>query len=86
LVRPSKTGPSPLVRRKVCVLAKTPKLKSLAKNGNAMNKAFQASSLAFVNIFGLDSTTAGVVLFVSDGETSRLDEVQCSVASVGWRS
>jgi hypothetical protein len=42
--------------------------------------------LASVNIFGLDSTTAGVVLFVSDGETSRLDEVQCSTASVGWRS
>jgi len=51
-----------------------------------MNKASQATSLAFVNIFGLDSTTAGAVLSVSDGETSRSDEVQCSTVSVGWRS
>ena len=54
--------------------------------GNTMNKASQATSLAFANIFGLDSTTAGAVLFVSDGETSRSDEVQCSAVSVGWRS
>jgi hypothetical protein len=50
---------------------------------SSMNKASQATSLAFVNIFGLDSTTAGAVLFVSDGETSRSDEVQCPAASVG---
>jgi flagellar basal body rod protein FlgB len=51
-------------------------------HGNTMNKASQAISLAFVNMFGLDSTTAGAVLFVSDGETSRSDEVQCSAVSV----
>ncbi len=65
---------------------KTLNANSLAKNGNAINKASQATSLAFVNIFCLDSTTAGAVRFVSDGETSRSDEVQCSDVSVGWRS
>ena len=64
----------------------TRKLNTKFHSSSSMNKASQATSLAFVNIFGLDSTTAGAVLFVSDGETSRSDEVQCSAISVGWRS